>query len=181
MTKFTLVNPYIQGSLTTETDNKSPLGAAKALYSKLSKHFKNNVPSYYFSIMDENETVSHFHVTEKKSGKEVNYTIEPAKMSKTNEKKMVSIVTKKMKEQKGGKTFLKDESDSSDSESSSSTSSFSPRNLPLYIDPISTYLYTPSYIIDAIVPDTVIVDQPLYYVPSIVLDNGYTTWYWLGP
>lgn len=178
MTKFNLVNPYIQGSLTTETDNKSPLGAAKALYSKLSKHFKNNVPSYYFSIMDENEKVFHFHVTEKKSGKEVNFTIEPAKMTKANEKKMVNVVTKKMKEQNGGKKFLEDKDSDSESSSSSSSSSFSPRNIPLYIDPINTYLYTPSYIIDAIIPDTVIVDQPLYYVPSIVLDNGYINWYW---
>lgn len=175
MTKFTLANPFIQGSLTTETEHKSPLGAAKLLYSKLSKHFKNNVPSYYFSIMDENNSLSHFHVTEKKSGKEVNYTIEPAKMTKTNEKKILNTVSKQ--QQKGGKKFLKDDDDSSES-SSSSSDSFSPRTVPLYIDPISTYLYTPSYVVDAVVADTVIVDQPFYYVPSLYLTNGYIQWYY---
>jgi hypothetical protein len=192
MKNFSLVNPFITGSMTTKTEAKDELVAAKTLYLKLSKHFKNNVPRFNFSIKDDSDNLYHFEATERKAGKEVNFVIKPAKMTSANEKKMLKVVTKQMEEQEGGfgkkkkEKFLKhddeddDDNDDDDDESSSDDFAYSPRRVPYYYDYITSWLYTPQYVIDAVIPDTIVIDSPYYYyTPSLALDNGYIITYGL--
>ena len=175
MKTFSLVNPFITGSLDTTVEAKNEITAAKTLYMKVSKYFKNNLPRFYFTVMDDNSKLYHFEVNERKQGKEVNFTIKAASMKKDAETKIKNVVQRKQKEQSGGKDdkFLDmDHDDSeSDSDSDSSSDSYSPRRVPLYIDPIREFLYNPSYIIE--VPDNIIIGYPYTYFPSLYLSNGY--------
>ena len=78
--KYKLVNPYIKGEFETKMDAKNSLDAAKVFYKNLSEHFNNNVPSFYFTIQKGGSGKGkfyHFEVNEKKSGDEVNYSIQP--------------------------------------------------------------------------------------------------------
>jgi len=179
MKSFSLANPMITGSLETTVEAKNELEAAKTLYMRISKHFKNNLPIFYYSIVDDKENLHHFKVNERKSGKEVNFTISAAEMKNDVEKKVLNVYKKKIAEQAGGKDkfMFNDDKDKDDDSSSSSSSEYyySPRRVPLYVDPIREFLYNPSYIIK--VPNKVVVDYPYTYVPSLVLNNGYFVWW----
>ena len=181
MKTYSLVNPYITGSMNKTTQAGNKLEAAKTLYTKLAKYFKNNVPIFYYSILENNDKLHHFQVKEHKSGKEVNYTISPAEMESTQEKKLLTVVRKKQEdeEQEGGKKkekFLKDDDESdSDSDSDDDDDYYSPRRVPYYIDPIREFLYNPYYVYT--IPDTYIIDYPYTYLPSLALDNGYIITY----
>jgi hypothetical protein len=177
MKSFSLANPMITGSLDTMVEAKTETEAAKTLYMRISKHFKNNLPTFYYSIVDDDENLYHFEVNERKSGKEVNFTIKQASMKKDTEKKVLNVYKKKITEQAGGKDkFMFDEDDKDDDSSSSSSAYYySPRRVPLYVDPIREFLYNPSYIIN--IPNKVVVDYPYTYVPSLVLNNGYFVWW----
>ena len=81
--KYKLVNPYIKGEFETKMDAKNSLDAAKVFYKNLSEHFNNNVPTFYFTIQKGGSGKGkfyHFEVNEKKSGDEVNYSIQPFEM-----------------------------------------------------------------------------------------------------
>lgn len=180
MKNFSLVNPFITGSLNTSYESKSAMDAAKTLYMRVAKHFKNNVPKFNFTITDESDKLYHFNVSERKSGKEVNFTITPTEMSKKNEEVLKKVIKQKQEEKVGGKKdkFMKvEESDDDSSSSSSSSDSYSPRAIPLYVDPIREFLYTPYYTYDVV--DPIIIDYPSWYIPSIVLTDGYFITY--GP
>lgn len=156
--KYTLVNPFVTGNLETTFESDSALVAAKALYSRVSTHFKNNVPRFFFSLMGDKNKLYHFEVNEKKIGKEVNFTIKEAKMKKSGEKVITKVVTKKM-EQMGGKKHRKIIVE--DSSSSDDSSSSSPYQLPYYVNPLRELLYYPmDYVIEVYEPD-VVYEYPL--------------------
>ena len=49
--KYHLVNPYIDGDdFESSTNAKNSNEAANKLYSRISEHFNNSVPVFYFTI-----------------------------------------------------------------------------------------------------------------------------------
>jgi hypothetical protein len=190
--KYTLVNPFVTGSINTSIESNNPNEAAKALYTRVSKHFTNNLPRFFFSIIDEKNNLKHYEVNEKKLGKEVNFAIKSAKMKESGERKVLAVY-EKLSNQEGGKKkkVVKDDSSSDSSNESSSDSSSSSDNndfsssddespyvIPAYEHPLRKLLYTPEYIID--VYDTVLLDYPSeIYIPmgapytSIITDESW--------
>ena len=84
---YNLVNPKLLGSMTTSVKADNSLKAAKELYKGLSEHFNNTIPAFYFTIQKGGSgkgKLYNFKVTEEKSGEEVDFTLEPFKVS--NEK-----------------------------------------------------------------------------------------------
>lgn len=112
--RYRLCNPYATGTIKTSTNAKSPIQAAKKLYTRISPYFSNNLPSFFFSLEDRKGKLHHFEVNERKSGDEANFTIRGVSMKKKGEKRLREIVS----QQSGGKT--KSEADTSSSSSSSS-------------------------------------------------------------
>jgi len=174
--KYTLVNPFITGSINTMTEAKDEFTAAKELYSRVSKHFTNNLPKFYFSIIGEKNDLFHFQVNEKKLGKEVQFAIKKATMKKNGEKIIMSMVNKKS-EQNGGNIFSKSDS-SSDSDSTDSSSS--PYKVPMYINPLRELLYYPTDYIIEIADDFVYeIEYPgTIYVPAGAFYTGIITGPW---
>jgi len=80
MKSYTLVNPYIEGSMRTKFKAGSSLEAAKLAYEELSQYFSNNVPRFLFSLKktgsDSDNDFYHFQVLEKiNNSDKLRYTI----------------------------------------------------------------------------------------------------------
>lgn len=174
--KYSLVNPYITGSIETTSNAKDEFTAAREIYGRVSKHFKNNVPRFFFTLYGgDDKKMYHFLVSEKKLGKEVQYVIKEAKATNNGTKKLLELVNNK--KQSGGSAF--DDSSSSDSGSSDSSSS-SPYRVPTYVSPIREFLYMPMlYQVDVYADEYDVV----YEVPlgSTFLPVVETSYYVIGP
>ena len=108
---YNLVNPKVLGSMTTSVKADNSLKAARELYKGLSEHFNNTIPAFYFTIQKGGSgkgKLYNFKVTEEKSGEEVDFTLEPFKVS--NEKDAFESFQRKLNkfnakcEQVGGKS-----------------------------------------------------------------------------
>lgn len=85
---YTLVNPQVVGSMKTQIKSDNSLKAAKQFYKSLSEHFNNTIPKFHFTIQKGGSGKGkyyHFKVTEEKDGDEVDFTLEPIKLSNENE------------------------------------------------------------------------------------------------
>ena len=150
--RFTLVNPLVSGSLNTSVSTQKDIVAAKKLYDRLSQYFTNNLPSFFFTLKGEDGQLHHFETNERKTGRNISYTIRKVSMSEDGEKRLGEILT-----QKGGKKKKRSDSDS-DSDSDSSSSSF--KKSRYYLLPFESYLYYGNnYLLDYLYP----VQQ--YYLP----------------
>jgi hypothetical protein len=113
MTKFTLVNPKIDGSVKTSFEASSPLKAADEAYSAISKYFTNSLKEFNFTLQSGSGKYHHFTAAEKKhKNQDVNYTIKEFK-GKVDMDAFAKRLT-----QSGGKHKKWDDDDSSDSDSS---------------------------------------------------------------
>src|ERR1700688_4734935 len=73
---YRLINPYIEGSLSTVINSKNSFRAGRDLYKRLSKHFTNHVENFHLTIQNvETKKLSHFRITEKKKGNSVDFNI----------------------------------------------------------------------------------------------------------
>lgn len=133
--RFQLVNPFITGTLRTSVHAPSDIKAAKKLYTRMSQYFSNNLPSFFFTLKDENGGLHHFEVNERKSGHDVNFTIRGVSMDKKGEKRLQEIVL-----QKGGQK--KDDDSSSSSSSSSMKKS---QKVRYYLSPFEEFIYYGHY------------------------------------
>lgn len=128
MTKFTLVNPKIDGSVQTAFDASSALKAADEAYSAISKYFTNRLQQFRFTLQSGGKYY-HFIAAEK-SGKDnkVSYTISEYK-GKVNTDALEHRMAEYQKQYGGGKKHSLDDSSSSDSDSSPA---FRRYNYPIY-------------------------------------------------
>jgi len=105
--RYTLVNPYVVegGTMKVSASAKSPLLAAKKLYGNLSKYFSNNVPTFYFTIQDDDKKLHHFESNEKKAGSTVSYSIHEISMDPKQEQRMLEYIEQQQlrKRLEGGK------------------------------------------------------------------------------
>lgn len=147
---YTLVNPQIIGSMKTQIKADNSLKAAKQFYKSLSEHFNNTIPKFNFTIQKGGSGKGkyyHFNVTEKKNGdNEVDFTIEPFKLSNENEaigrfENRVSSFKKKC-EQAGGSGKSVDTGTQTDSETDIVFYSLFPT---VYDYPIGYFWYDPYF------------------------------------
>ena len=156
---YRLVNPYIQGEMSTSVKSKNSLSAGRTFYKNLSEHFNNSVPKFYFTIQKGNSgngKYYHFEVKETKKGDEVKFDIKPYS---NGDDSMVNFEGKlnKMKakfEQAGGKKNSKKRSkkaskrrsfdDDSDLDSSEDFYVMATTYKPVVTPPLYYYWYDPS-------------------------------------
>ena len=163
--KYTLVMPYIEGTMNKSAKADNSQKAANVIYKNLSEYFNNSVPSFHFTIQkgdDKKGKLYHFEVNETREEDEVNFSIKQMKNIKGIEnleekfkEKLEKVKEKLEKEQDGGKKHKKSKKhrvdDSSDSDLSSSSDykrakSYIPANMP-----ISYWWYDPSiYRLDSV-------------------------------
>lgn len=132
--KYHLVNPYIDGDFEASVTARNSNEAANMLYSRLSEHFNNTVPKFYFTIQKGSSSEGkyyHFQVKENRKQNQVNFKISPFEVNDesitTFKSKLDNYISKK---QDGGKKSKKshkkkrEESEDSDSDFSSSESNY---------------------------------------------------------
>ena len=146
---YRLINPHIEGDMSTKVKAKNSVEAAKILYTNLSEHFNNNLPRFNFTIQKGSSGKGKyysFETKETKDGDDVKFSIKPIKVS--NEKKSYNSMMKNIKqfqqdiEKKGGE-ITKDDldevmDDSSDYYRKAAT------YVPVINHPINFFYYDPS-------------------------------------
>lgn len=158
---YRLVNPYIQGEMSTNLKSKNSLSAGRTFYKNLSEHFNNSIPSFYFTIQKGNSgngKYYHFKVKETKENDTVKFNIEPyttGNESETMAKFEGKLQTMKAKfDQAGGKRGSKKGSkksskrrafeDDSDLDTSEDFYRMATTYKPVVTPPIYYYWYDPS-------------------------------------
>lgn len=200
MTKFKLINPLIIGSLDCKYDVSTANEAANKFWNQLTidhNYVTNNVPQFFFTLMEENNrNLHHFVVKEKpvsNGAKYVDYEINEVNVKLDGDEKSNFIdrihemeleITRQEKQQTGGKhrkkRYLDDDSSSSSSSDgyyrSDYLSALRLKNLTNY--PISYFLYNPAvYCADINTkietkvienPSSTIVSSTTTFVPTFV-------------
>lgn len=181
MSEFTLVNPLIGGNLNTKFTAEKSLEAANKAYQSLSQYFKNDVPSFNFTLKNDNKYF-HFNVQEQIKDKEVSYKIKQFKIKnnkKFNDFKKKILKFNKIINQKGS-GFIYDENEYifKDDYFYDDDDDFFPHKVSrrrYYSNPISYYWYWPS------IYDYVLVDKhfktPLYLPTFVDLLTPYSILY----
>lgn len=152
--KYHLVNPQIDGDFESTLTAKNSIEAANKLYSRLSEHFNNSVPQFYFSIQKGAGKLSHFQVKESRNDNEVSFSIKPYTVDNQNsiDQFQSKLDSYKRSKQDGGKKSKKSHKkskkhdDSDDEIDSSSSSDYYVRgntslNQPIYYWWYDPYLY----------------------------------------
>lgn len=128
MPKYRIVNPFFVGGMDANFNAANQDEAAGEAWSTVSKYIVNNVPQFAFTLeRTSDKKLYHYLVKEKTSGKEVNYTIEPLKMSldKKHEDEFRNKLSRVANntDPLGGGASRKSKDDSSSSSSSTDSSS----------------------------------------------------------
>lgn len=154
MSNYKLINPSIEGNITSSFSGTSQLDAAVDTWNSLSKYITNNVPRFAFTLENSGDgTLHHFLVKENLSGGgSANYKISEINvdMKASDIKSFKNRIAnfKKSKAQEGGKKHKKHHHDDDDSSSSSTSSSEIFSALKLYKQatrpvPIGYWWYDP--------------------------------------
>jgi hypothetical protein len=99
MPNYKLVNPNIQGTLSTSYDASSPLNAANSFWNDFTKHIYNGLPKFAFSMKDDDGKLHNFICHEKESGDSENFNIEEVEVKSSDANKL-----EKRLQQLGGQT-----------------------------------------------------------------------------
>jgi hypothetical protein len=131
MKSYTLVNPYIEGSMRTKFKAGSSLEAAKLAYEELSQYFSNNVPRFLFSLKktgsDSDNDFYHFQVLEKiNNSDKLRYTIKAYNKANNIDKFKIAFKKTSKNLQGGGPGDIGDSGDISetDDKSDANTNSY---------------------------------------------------------
>uniref|UniRef100_A0A6C0ACD2 Uncharacterized protein n=1 Tax=viral metagenome TaxID=1070528 RepID=A0A6C0ACD2_9ZZZZ len=123
MTKYQLVNPYIEGDFQTSYSAKTPDECAEQVWDNLSGYLTGNVPKFAFTLKQEsNNKLYHFLVKESVKGDLVDYSL--TKLNIDLNKDAVKQLNSKINKfssvtQNGGKKSQKEEEEDDDDDSSS--------------------------------------------------------------
>ena len=168
MTKYNLVNPYIEGGLKTTASAKNEMKAAAKIYNEiLSPIFITSAPKFNFSI-EGGGKYYHFTVKENVKGENVKFKIEKfnGKVDNGNFAKKIG----ELQEQEGGKRKHKDD------DSSSSSSSDSPPYYSISRYCYSPYIYTP--IVTTSTPVTISYTAPFISPHYLTPSSYFYYWYY---
>lgn len=165
MTKYNLVNPYIDGNLNTSVKANSELKAAGKIYEQvLSPIFITSAPEFNFTIEGGGEFF-HFTVKETVKGDNAKFKIEKFDGKVDNSKLKTKL--NEIIEQSGGKHKRRNDDDSS------SSSSDSPPYYSISRYCYSPYMYVPTINTNTSVYYTVPIISPTYVTPT----TYWYTWY----
>lgn len=124
MSKYTLINPYILGTMKTSISANDENEAAKKIWEIFARHATNDVPKFYFTIKQKGGSLFHFVVSEDINNddkNDVNFSIKKINIDNKNEKNILKHIKKiKSISQTGGhhhhryENFDDDDSSSSD-------------------------------------------------------------------
>jgi hypothetical protein len=160
---YNLVHPYILGSLETSVKANNSNEAARQIYSNLSEHFNNSIPTFFFSLQKGQSgggKYYHFVVNEKRENNEVSYAIknynvmdkdlEEFKLAQSDFiSKYENIKGGKDKKKKKSKSHKKKKHHKHDDEEDSSSSSSSSSDEDIFItDTENIYRRVRRYIIE---------------------------------
>jgi hypothetical protein len=169
---YVLVNPYIDGSFKSEVKARNSQEAAKMLYTSLSEHFNNSIPSFHFTIQkgkSNSGKLYHFKVNESREGNTVDFTIKQHNVvdeDRSNKDFRGRLDQFKNKLKQGGGKHDKDHKDDSSDSSDSSSSSDYYRRAKQYTPtvPFSYYWYDPFvYRLDSVfIPSFYSYNIPMY-------------------
>jgi hypothetical protein len=138
MTKYNLVNPYIDGKMNTSVKASNDLKGAGKIYKKiLAPIFITSAPEFNFTIEGDGQ-LFHYTVQESVKGDDAKFKIEKFN-GKVDDAKFKAKFNE-IKTQSGGKSKHKYKDDDDDSSSSSSDS---PSYYSIYRYCYSPYIYTP--------------------------------------
>jgi hypothetical protein len=139
MTKYNLVNPFIEGNMNTTVKASDELKGAGKIYEEiLAPMFITSVSEFKFSI-EGGGKLYHYNVKETVKGDSAKFKIE--EISGKVEEKPLKTKLKELNEQSGGKSKHKHKKDDDDSSSSSSSSEESYYRFNKFY--YSPYIYTP--------------------------------------
>jgi hypothetical protein len=141
---YVLVNPYIEGSFKSKIKARNSQEAAKMIYTNLSEHFNNSIPSFHFTLQkgtSSNGKMYHFKVSEERDDDTVSFSIKPLTLKNEDAinrefKGRLENIKNKLN-QDGGKHRSKKHSISDSSDSSDSSDDYYRR--------ARSYPYVPSY------------------------------------
>ena len=184
MSEFKLVNPLIGGNLNTKFTAEKSLEAANKAYQSLSQYFKNDVPSFNFTLKNDKNKYFHFNVKEQLKDNEVSFKIKEFKI-KTNKndkfnsfKKQITKFEKKLNQTGSGIIYDEFDYDEDYNIFYDDDDEFFPHKVSrrrYYSNPISYYWYWPS------IYDYVLVDKhfktPLYLPTFVDLLTPYSILY----
>jgi hypothetical protein len=163
MTKYNLVNPYIDGNINTSVKANNELKGAGKMYEKvLAPIFITSAPEFNFSIEGEGK-IYHYTVKESVKGDNAKFKIEKFDGKVDNDKFKTKL--HEIKIQSGGKSKHKHKSKDDDS-SSSSSSSDSPSHYSISRYCYSPYIYTPYTTTGTSYTYTVPILSPTYMLPT---------------
>lgn len=166
---YKLVNPYVEGTMSTTYSASSAIDAGNQAWQSLSKHFRKNVPKFAFTLEQSGGKLHHFMVKESIKDKKVVYSINEMTIKDKHAKSFKT----RFNELTGGKHHS---SSSSSSDSDMSTDSdydlvhlrhrhgvdpiyyfwydpymydLSSVSVPVFVDTITPYVYIagPSYVV----------------------------------
>ena len=143
--KFQLLNPYLEGKQIV-SNKKSANLAAEEIWSDVSKHIKNFVPEFYFTIQDlSDKSLHHLKVKETLECDNVKYSLKFLKDKKyhNNDSHLLKEIGS-LKNMAGGKHHKKYDDSSSSSSSSSSSDDLVYKFGSKYSQPAMTLNYYPS-------------------------------------
>jgi hypothetical protein len=167
MTKYNLVNPYMDGNLNTSIKASSELKAAGKIYEQvLSPIFITSAPEFNFTI-EGGGKLYHFTVKESVKGDDAKFKIE--KFNGTVDDAKFKTKLSEIQEQSGGKHKHKRKDDDSSSSSSSDSPSYYSINRYCY----SPYIYTPYINSGSSIYYTIPIISPTYITPTTYYSIGY--------
>lgn len=127
MANYKLINPYIEGELSTVFSGKNQLDAALGAWTAVSKYVTNNVPQFAFTLENtKNGKLHHFSINELLvGGNSAEFNIEELhKITPSVEKELKKRINNfKNSDMRGGKKHKKHKHDDDEEDDSSSSSS----------------------------------------------------------
>ena len=119
MKSYTLVNPHIEGSISTKFKASSAQDAANLTFEALSKYFSINVPNFSFTLQKGgSDKFYHFNLKEKiNSSDKIKFTIK--QIEKVNDNVLTKFIKSNQDKQDGGKSrkykkYIDDDDDEDD-------------------------------------------------------------------
>lgn len=141
--RYRLINPIIEGTVSTVVEASNAFNSAKKMYKKISNYFTNTVDDFYMTIQNVvTKDLTHFKINEQFGENGIvdfNLVKIDANFSEDIENKLLTHANKLFKHRGGKKHKYKDDSSSSDSSSSSSSSDSYYYKYP--VQPISKFIY----------------------------------------
>jgi hypothetical protein len=150
MSVYKLVNPHIEGNMSTEFSANSAASAGKKAWASISEHLMNNVPKFAFTLQNGSD-LYHFMVKEKlnqtggKTSIDFDVSLLENKLTKNGEKLFKQTLKKtQQKIQSGGKKKRYDDDDDDDDDDDYSyLKLLNKLNSPINYWYYNPWLYTP--------------------------------------